>query len=104
MVRFYGIKPERIHVVPEGVDTKIFRPSRIENVLRAGASARLDSDVPYIVYVGKPTERRNLSSLIRAFAALKREKGIPHKLLIVGADLPGTSPFRQVIDRRRNIE
>ena len=28
---------------------------------------------------------------------LKKVNGIPHKLLIVGAELPGTSPFRQVI-------
>ena len=55
------------------------------------------ADVPYITYVGKPTERRNLSALIRAFAVLKRAHGLPHKLLIVGADLPGTSPFRSVI-------
>jgi glycosyltransferase involved in cell wall biosynthesis len=29
---------------------------------------------------------------------LKKEDLIPHKLLIVGAELPGTSPFRRVID------
>jgi glycosyltransferase involved in cell wall biosynthesis len=57
----------------------------------------LGEDVPCIAYVGKPTERRNLSPLIRAFAVLKKEKHISHRLLIVGANLPGTSPFRRVI-------
>jgi glycosyltransferase involved in cell wall biosynthesis len=97
MVRFYGIKPERVHVIPEGVDTRLFQPIHNRTRLAEWRVRVFGSDVPYIVYVGKPTERRNLSSLIRAFALLKKEKGIPHKLLIVGADLPGTSPFRQVI-------
>jgi glycosyltransferase involved in cell wall biosynthesis len=97
MVRFYGIKPENVHVVPEGVDTRLFRPIDDQQRLKEWRVRGLGSDVPYIVYVGKPTERRNLSSLIKAFSLLKKQYGIPHKLLIVGAELPGTSPFRQVI-------
>lgn len=97
MVRFYGMKPETIHVVPEGVDTTVFRPLPDRDRLAQWRITNFGADVPYIVYVGKPTERRNLSSLIRAFAALRRERGTPHKLLIVGADLPGASPFRQAI-------
>lgn len=97
MVRFYGMRPERIHVVPNGVDTALFRPLADREHLPKWRAQIFGSDVPFILYVGKPTERRNLSPLIRAFAQLKREKKIPHKLLIAGADLPGTSPFRRVI-------
>ncbi len=97
MVRFYGMRPEAIHVVPEGVDTRRFRPLQDPGALADWRRRVFGEDFPYIAYVGKPTERRNLSPLIRAFAALKKEKRLLHKLLIVGADLPGTSPFRQVI-------
>jgi glycosyltransferase involved in cell wall biosynthesis len=97
MVRYYRLPAERIHVVPEGVDTGIFRPLADRDALARWRAKVLAADVPYITYVGKPTERRNLSALIRAFGVLKREHGLPHKLLIVGADLPGTSPFRTVI-------
>ena len=97
MVRFYGIRPERIHVVPDGVDTRLFHPIADSERLVKWRTEAFGSDLPFITYVGKPTERRNLSSLIRAFGALKKEKEIPHKLLIAGADLPGTSPFRRVI-------
>jgi glycosyltransferase involved in cell wall biosynthesis len=97
MVRYYGMDPERIHVVPEGVDTRIFRPIGDSSLLAEWRIRSFGSDQPFIAYVGKPTERRNLSALIRAFAALKREKHLPHKLLIAGADLPGTSPFRRAI-------
>jgi glycosyltransferase involved in cell wall biosynthesis len=97
MVHFYGIGPERIHVVPEGVDTQLFCPTREQSRLAAWRVSIFGVDAPYIAYVGKPVERRNLSSLIKAYGSLKIEKGLPHKLLIVGADLPGSSPFRQVI-------
>jgi glycosyltransferase involved in cell wall biosynthesis len=97
MVRFYGLPPDKIHVVPDGVETARFRPIREPASLVNWRARRIGSNTPYIVYVGKPTERRNLSSLIRSFAVLKKEEAIPHKLLIVGADLPGTSPFRKVI-------
>lgn len=101
MERFYGIPAERVHMVPEGVDAALFRPLAGRAPVDAWRRAALGADVPFIVYVGKPTERRNLSALIRAFAQLKRAStsgpAIPHKMLIVGADLPGTSPFREVI-------
>jgi glycosyltransferase involved in cell wall biosynthesis len=97
MVRFYRIPPEKIHVIPEGVDTRLFRPLDDSANLADWRARLFGSDVPFLLYVGKPTERRNLSALIRTFALLKNEQKIPHRLLIAGAGLPGTSPFRRVI-------
>ena len=97
MVHFYWMSADRISVVPEGVDTRLFRPLQDQAELSRWRCALFGADVPYITYVGKPTERRNLSALIRAFAELKTKHRLPHKFLIVGADLPGTSPFRRVI-------
>ncbi|MEO8455618.1 MAG: glycosyltransferase family 1 protein [Sphingomicrobium sp.] len=101
MVRFYGIEPSRIRVVPEGVDTSVFRPIFDRQQLSKWRRDVLGEDVPFISYVGKPTERRNLCSLIRAFALLKVRDGLPHKLLIAGTGLSGSSPFRQVIVEER---
>ena len=97
MVRYYWLPADRIHVVPDGVDTGLFRPIHDQEALSRWRTMMFGADIPCITYVGKPTERRNLSALIRAFAELKAKEYLPHKLLIVGADLPGTSPFRQVI-------
>jgi glycosyltransferase involved in cell wall biosynthesis len=97
MHRYYGIAPARVHVVPEGVDTTIFRPLTDRPRVEAFRRALVGGDRPYVAYVGKPTERRNLSPLLRAFARLRRERGYPHAMVIVGAGLPGTSPFRHVI-------
>ncbi len=103
MHRYYRIPLERVHVVPEGVDTSRFHPIPDGATLAAFRQSWLGEDVPYVAYVGKPTERRNLTPLLHAFARLRRERHLPHKLLIVGAALPGTSPFRQVI-RALNLE
>jgi glycosyltransferase involved in cell wall biosynthesis len=97
MHRYYWIPLERVHVVPEGVDTSNFRPIADRAQVDAFRREYLGADAPYIAYVGKPTERRNLTPLLHAFARLRRERGLPHKMLIVGAGLPGTSPFRQTI-------
>ncbi len=97
MARYYGLRPEAIQVVPEGVDTRLFRPLDQAEALERWRTTVLGANVPFLCYVGKPTERRNLTALIRAFAQLKSHRHLPHRLLIVGADLPGHSPFRRVI-------
>jgi glycosyltransferase involved in cell wall biosynthesis len=97
MRRYYLIPEHRVHVVPEGVDTDVFHPIVDPVSIAAFRRDFVGTDAPYIAYVGKPTERRNLTPLLHAFARLRRERGLSHKMLIVGAGLPGTSPFRDVI-------
>jgi glycosyltransferase involved in cell wall biosynthesis len=99
MVRYYGMSPERIHVVPEGVDTRRFKPIDDAALLSRWRREVLGDDVPFVLYVGKPTRRRNLPNLLAAFARMK-SSGHPHKLLLIGTALPGVS-FDSVIDELR---
>ena len=98
IVRFYRLPRSRVKVIPEGVDTSVFQPCSDQSLLSSWREKTFGTDQPFIAYVGKPTERRNLSALIRAFAKLKSEKKIEHRLLLAGTALPGQSPFRDVID------
>jgi glycosyltransferase involved in cell wall biosynthesis len=91
MVHFYGMRPDRIQVIPEGVDTQLFRPICDARQLAEWRRRVLGTDAPYILYVGKPTKRRNLPNLLRAFQQIKQEHHLPHKLLLIGSALPGTS-------------
>ena len=97
MARFYRLPVERIHVIPEGVDTRMFRPLHDRARLEQWRRGVFGEDVPFIVYVGKPTRRRNLPNLLRAFGQLKSSRRIPHKLLLIGTALPGAA-FASMVD------
>src|SRR5262249_43575185 len=68
MVRFYGVPESKINVIPEGVDTAVFRPIRDESVLSAFRRELFGEDAPFVLYVGKPVRRRNVPSLLEAYA------------------------------------
>lgn len=91
MAHFYRMDPTRIHVIPEGVDTRRFKPMNDPKACSAWRRKVFGEDRPFILYVGKPTKRRNLSNLLQAFARLKRQEGLPHRLLLIGSSLPGIS-------------
>ncbi len=91
MAHFYRMDPAKIHVIPEGVDTRHFKPITDPVILSSWRRKIFGDDRPFILYVGKPTKRRNLPNLFRAFAQLKKQDEIPHRLLLVGSSLPGVS-------------
>ena len=64
----------KIRVVANGVDALFFRPP-----VHIGADRP-----PYVLFVGTPEPRKNLSRLISAMAIL-RQRGRPENLVIVGA-------------------
>jgi glycosyltransferase involved in cell wall biosynthesis len=86
----YRLPAEKLVVVPLGAD-EAFRPIADEQLLRDVRRKYLGTDAPYIVFVGKFSQRRNIPTLIRAFAAAKQEASLPHRLLLFGPnhlDLP----------------
>ena len=62
LVTHLGLPPERVDVVHEGIDHERFRP----------VPRRLLED-PYVLFVGSEHPRKNLRTLLRAFALLRRE-------------------------------
>ena len=97
IARFYRVPADRVHVIPEGVDRALFRPIADGARLAEWRRTMLGADVPFLVYVGKPSARRNLHELVEAFALLKRD-GFDHRLVLVGTDLAGT-PIAPTVER-----
>jgi glycosyltransferase involved in cell wall biosynthesis len=67
LVRLTNVDPDRVVVVPLGVDRSVFSPAtpeRIDEVRR-----RFGVDGPYLVSLGRH-QRKNLRGLLRAFAAI----------------------------------
>jgi glycosyltransferase involved in cell wall biosynthesis len=80
-VRLYGINEDKITVIYEGVDPR-YQPGHDPRAL-ATARARYNLPEQFILHVGTIEPRKNLASLLDAFAVLKSEfNGL--KLVLVG--------------------
>jgi anaerobic magnesium-protoporphyrin IX monomethyl ester cyclase len=82
IVRFYNVDPGRVHVVYEAAApsfTRVYDAARLAEVRRR---YRLDERI--ILYVGTIEPRKNLPTLIDAFAAQRRAGRLSHQLVCVG--------------------
>lgn len=73
LLKWTKINPEKIVVIHHGVDYAIYQSPQEKKV-----------NYPYLLFLGKLEERKNLKRIIEAFAMLKKEKKLPHKLVLVG--------------------
>jgi glycosyltransferase involved in cell wall biosynthesis len=80
LVELLGVRPERVTVIPEGVEER-FRPG----VDTAAARARYGLARPYVLVVGTISERKNLAALELATRALA-ERGV--EIVVAGSDRP----------------
>ena len=78
-----GVPPERVAVVPGGVDPG-FSPVKNPTVLAAARRNLGLDDTPFILFVGVIEPRKNLRGLMDAFAILKSRYRLPHRLVIAG--------------------
>lgn len=90
----YGIPAGKIDVVPEGADDS-FRPIEDEDLLRRTRQRYFGYNRPYILFVGKLSQRRSIPTLMTAFSVLKNRYRIPHGLLLVGPNHLGL-PIEQL--------
>ncbi len=81
-VRVYGLDPARIHVIPLAADPR-YRPLDRETCVRTVRERhKLEGD--FILYVGTLQPRKNVDTLVRAYARFRRDTGLRHKLLVIG--------------------
>lgn len=82
IVSAYGTSPDRVHVIPNGLDADRFNP---ESATGATGEAQrlLGFDGPYVLYVGGFTPRKNVRRLLEAFGALAAHQDTPSDLRLV---------------------
>jgi glycosyltransferase involved in cell wall biosynthesis len=90
IVRFYGVDPAKIRVIPEGVD-EAFVPIDDEARLAARRRSYFPDGRPFVLFVGKMTARRHIPDLVEAFARITRRTKLPHGLVLLGPDTVGHS-------------
>ena len=92
-----ALDPARVHVVHNGIDTALYRPTA-----EAGALARhgIDRQRPYVLFVGRITRQKGVPHLLRAARALD-----PATQLVLCAGAPDTpaidAEFRGLVEELR---
>ena len=85
---YYGADPEKISVIPCGVDTRLFRP-------RDQETARRRLNLPggrLLLFVGRIERLKGIDTLLEATALLAARPGYEDlRVLIVGGDLESTT-------------
>jgi glycosyltransferase involved in cell wall biosynthesis len=97
---------QRVHVVPRGVDTERFAPTRRDPALRARWQAGADD--PVVGHVGRLAPEKNLSLLLAAFEAIRKAEPRA-RLLLVGdgpqrAELQAACPHAIFAGQRGGLD
>jgi glycosyltransferase involved in cell wall biosynthesis len=77
-----GVPPERIRVIYGG--GHVVPEDQIAYHRQAELRQLFNLDRPYVLFVGTLQPRKNVPFLLRAFARLKQERGLPHRLVLAG--------------------
>lgn len=82
IINKYNIKEDKVVVTYNGVNP-IFK--HLDNSFeKKKVLEKYGIKKEFILFVGRVDARKNVPALIKAFLALKKEKNIPHQLVIVG--------------------
>jgi alpha-maltose-1-phosphate synthase len=67
ILRVSDARPERVHVIYNGIDVNLYRPTPADDVL---ARYGIDPHRPYVLFVGRITRQKGIVHLVRAIPAL----------------------------------
>lgn len=88
----YGVPPEKVRVIFNGVDVQKYKPTPDPAVLHRYG---IDPDNPYILFVGRISRQKGITHLLRAAAHL--EDGVQ---LVLCATDPDTAELGAEVERR----
>jgi glycosyltransferase involved in cell wall biosynthesis len=83
-VRLTGVAPDRVHAVPLGVFPSV-------TAWRDATAPSAPGAAPYILAASTLYRFKNVARLIEAYAILRAEHGVPHRLRIAGGDADVTA-------------
>lgn len=88
ILEYSDIDEDKISVVHHAADTNTFYPREKKSAISSVAGYGIRH--PYLIYISRiENPGKNHIRLIRAFEKLKKEEGIPHQLVLAGADWHG---------------
>jgi alpha-maltose-1-phosphate synthase len=90
LLHHFAIAPERVHVIPNGVDTDTYRPTASRARL---ARFAIDAARPYVLFVGRISRQKGLLHLIRAIPDLD-----PRIQVVLCAGMPDTPEIAREVE------
>ncbi|MFO7974033.1 MAG: glycosyltransferase family 1 protein [Candidatus Hydrogenedentota bacterium] len=93
IVEQFGVPSEKVTVAPLAVDEDFQRLPRAE--AQAHVKQEYGVSTPYLLFVGTIEPRKNVPTLLKAFATICRD--IPHQLVLAGATGWNPEPFNRAL-------
>jgi glycosyltransferase involved in cell wall biosynthesis len=97
MERLFPFTRGKITVTYEAAATRFHQ--RLTSTQLAVVQSRYHLSAPFIFYAGSISPRKGLPYLLKAFAYLKQERGIPQRLVFTGGWTWGDEAIRDLIQR-----
>lgn len=82
ILRVSDARPERVHVIYNGIDTALYRPTEGKETL---ARYGIDPNRPFVLFVGRITRQKGIIHLVRALPAID-----PDAQIVLCAGAPDT--------------
>lgn len=83
LINVFKIKPEKIHVIYNGYDKKMYRPYDRKEIKSIEQKYHLNFS--YFIFIGRLEEKKNTPFLIECFAKFKQKNpDSKHKLVLIG--------------------
>lgn len=83
IMRWMDIPPEKIEIVPCGVDFSVFHPDYPKNEVKS-VIAKYSLPSKYLLYLGTLEPRKNLLRLIRAYGKMREKQPVAPALVLAG--------------------
>ena len=78
-----GIEPDKLKILPRGLDTELFNPARRDPQFWARFTQQESADTVRLLYVGRVSKEKDLDVLASAYQQLRAEQ-LPVQLFVVG--------------------
>ena len=101
IVKTWGINPDKIDVIYNGVKT-VFGP--IDESEQQAVRDRVSDGCPYFVFVGSLNPRKNVEGMLRAFDIFKEKTGSAQKMVIVGECMWSMSTIDHELEHMRHAD
>jgi glycosyltransferase involved in cell wall biosynthesis len=92
VMRLYNTPEEKIQVIYEGYEEKYQIPNTKYQI-----NPHFQTQKPYLLFIGRLEERKNIVRMIEAFEILKEKYNIPHQLVLVGKPGYGYARIEQKV-------